>query len=53
MPPSGWVEVRLPIASDRWLARLLIRLGPHARLLEPEGGASGAAELAGKMLANY
>ena len=49
--PFGWVEVRLPVASQRWFDRLLIRLGPTAVVLEPD--THGAAELAAKMLARY
>jgi proteasome accessory factor C len=33
--PDGRIDVRLPVASDRWLARLLIRLGPDAMLVDP------------------
>jgi proteasome accessory factor C len=51
--PSGWVEARLPIASDRWLARLLIRLGPDVRLIEPVTAQVSAAELATRILGNY
>jgi len=32
---DGWVEARLPVSSERWLAKLLIRLGPEAVLSEP------------------
>jgi proteasome accessory factor C len=32
---DGWVEARLPVSGDRWLARLLIRLGPDAVLVDP------------------
>ena len=48
--PRGWVEVRLPVSSDRWLAKLLIRLGPEAVLV---GERSPAAELARRVLDNY
>ena len=34
--PPGWIEVRLPVASERWLAKLLIRLGPNAVTVDPE-----------------
>ena len=47
------VEVVLPVSSDWWLARLLIRLGPHARVLDPPDGARGARELAERILARY
>jgi len=49
--PSGWVEVTLPVASERWLDRLLVRLGPRGRLVEPRS--SAASELADRMLARY
>ena len=51
--PAGWVEVTLPVASERWLARLLIRLGPHARVRAPEGAAAAATELAARILERY
>ena len=49
--PPGWVEVTFPVASERWLNRLLVRLGPRGRLVEPRS--SGASELADRMLARY
>lgn len=49
--PSGWVEVTLPVASERWLDRLLVRLGPRGRLVEPRS--SSASALADRMLARY
>jgi proteasome accessory factor C len=49
---DGWVEVRLPVSSDRWLAKLLLRLGPTAELVEPQGF-GGAAEVARRILAGY
>ncbi len=48
--PPGWVEVRLPVSSDRWLAKLLIRLGPDAVLV---GEPSPAAALARRVLESY
>lgn len=49
----GWLEVRLPVASTRWLSRLLLRLGPRAEVVEPASAAQDAAELAGAVLARY
>lgn len=49
---DGWYEVRLPVSSDRWLAKLLIRLGPTAELVEP-AEFTGAAALAQRILAGY
>ena len=48
--PPGWVEVQLPVSSDRWLAKLLIRLGPDAELV---GDPSPAVELARRVLDSY
>jgi proteasome accessory factor C len=49
---NGWVEARLPVASERWLARLLIRLGPDAVLVEP-ANENPAAAVARSVLARY
>ncbi len=51
--PDGWTEVRLPVASDRWLTRLLIRLGPEALVISPATAARDAAALAATMSARY
>lgn len=32
---DGSVEVRLVVSSERWLQRLLLRLGTHVRVVEP------------------
>ena len=50
--PAGWIEVKLPVSSERWLAKLLIRLGPDAVAVDPEA-ASTAGELARRVLAGY
>jgi proteasome accessory factor C len=49
---DGWVEARLPVASDRWLARLLIRLGPDAVLVDP-ADEHPAVEMARRVLGRY
>jgi proteasome accessory factor C len=51
--PAGWVQVRLPVASQRWLHRLLIRLGQNAVLIEPSSAADEAVALARQLLARY
>ena len=51
--PAGWVEVRLPVTSERWLSRLLIRLGPAAVPVEPSTATDEAAALARRILAGY
>lgn len=47
------VDVVLPVASDWWLSRLLVRLGPDAQVIEPAGADDGARELAARILSNY
>jgi len=49
---DGWAEARLPVSSDRWMAKLLIRLGPDAVLIEP-AGESPAAAIAQRVLDGY
>ncbi len=49
----GWVEVSLPVANNRWLARLLIRLGPDAVVVSPGDAAVEATALASAILAQY
>ena len=48
----GWVEVRLPVSGERWLAKLLIRLGPDAVLVDPAGD-NPAVATARRMLDRY
>lgn len=50
--PAGWVEARLPVSGERWLAKLLIRLGPSARTVDA-ADAEPARALAARMLARY
>lgn len=50
---AGWIDVTLPVASERWLARLLIRLGPNAKLIEPDRLRPAVTTLARRMLARY
>lgn len=47
------LRVRLPVASERWLARLLLRLGPRARVLEPATLAGVGREAAVLVLTRY
>ncbi len=46
-------EVELFVGGDAWLERLLLRLGPDARVLEPEEYRSLAAEAAARVLLRY
>lgn len=54
---SPWVdgrrEVTLAVASDVWFGRLLLRLGPHATVLEPPELAAAGAESARRVLERY
>jgi len=50
---AGWVRVTLPVSSDRWLAKLVIRLGPQVELVEPETAKAAIADIARRMLAAY
>lgn len=49
---DGWVEARLPVSGDRWLAKLLLRLGPAAETVDP-ADAAPARQIAGRILARY
>jgi proteasome accessory factor C len=49
---DGWIEVRLPVSSERWLAKLLIRLGPDVVVVDP-AARRAAADLARRVLARY
>lgn len=50
---DDWRIVTLPVTSERWLARLLLRLGPDAELVEPDELRESAVELARAVLAGY
>jgi len=51
--PQGWIEVEVPVSNERWLARLLIRLGPDVVVRSPKDAARQASNLAARMLARY
>ena len=52
---DGRVRVTLPVTADRWLERLLLRLGPAARVVSaPEGqGEELRAAAAARVLTRY
>lgn len=50
---DGALEVDLQIADPRWLARLVLRLAPHATVLTPEGIATDVARAAREALGHY
>ena len=50
---DGRLEVVVPVASERWLGRALLRLGTTAEVREPEQWTGLAAETAERVLAGY
>ncbi len=53
---GGRLRVTMPAAAPAWLARVLLRLGPHARPVhvdERSGGPGVAADAAARILARY
>lgn len=50
---DGTLEVELAISEPAWLERLLVRLGPEARVLRPESARAAGAAAARRVLARY
>jgi proteasome accessory factor C len=50
---GGWSRVTLPVASEQWLVRTMLRLGPEAELVEPADLRDVVAAAAGRVLARY
>lgn len=50
---DGALEATFPVASDRWLERLLLRLGQDAEVVEPRALRTRAVEVAQRVLARY
>jgi proteasome accessory factor C len=51
--PDGRTEVTLSVASTVWFGRLLLRLGPHAEVLDPPELAEAGREAARHLLSRY
>jgi proteasome accessory factor C len=51
--PDGRLRVRLAIASERWLERLLLRAGPEAEVVDPAGWADLGRVAAARLLERY
>ncbi|MDQ1423498.1 MAG: proteasome accessory factor, partial [Acidimicrobiaceae bacterium] len=51
--PDGRVRVELPVTSERWLSRLLLRVGPDAVVVAPERWRTLAADTAGRLSRPY
>jgi len=50
---DGTMEVVLAVSEPAWLDRLLVRLGPEARVLGPEGSRGAGGDAARRVLARY
>jgi proteasome accessory factor C len=50
---EGMVEVRLPVATERFLERLLVRAGPEARVLDPPEYVDLGRRAAARLLSRY
>ena len=50
---DGRTEVTLAVASTVWFGRLLLRLGPHAQVLDPPELADTGRHAARQLLARY
>lgn len=50
---DGWRLARVPVTSERWLARLLLRLGTDAQVIEPQEYIDLGAVTAAAVLARY
>lgn len=50
---DGWTTVRLPVASEQWLVRTMLRLGPDAELIDPPALRSVVSDAAARVLLRY
>jgi proteasome accessory factor C len=50
---DGSVEARFPVASERWLERLLLRLGDDAEVIEPRRWRTLGRDAAARLLSRY
>jgi proteasome accessory factor C len=50
---DGWIRLRLTAGGTAWLERLLLRLGPQARVVEPESLRVAVRDLACRVLKQY
>jgi proteasome accessory factor C len=50
---GGKVDATFPVASERWLDRLLVRLGNEAEVLAPAAWRGRGADVARRVLARY
>jgi proteasome accessory factor C len=50
---DGWIRLRLTAGGTAWLERLLLRLGPQARVIEPPSLKAAVKDLACRVLERY
>lgn len=50
---KNWVVVTVKVTNERWLQRLLLRLGPNARVVSPSNWTSLASDTARDVRARY
>jgi proteasome accessory factor C len=50
---AGWTRVTLPVASEQWLVKTMLRLGPEAELAEPADLREVVTAAAGRVLDRY
>ena len=53
VPDGDGIVARFAVASERWLERLLLRLGADAEVVEPPQWRSLAGEVASRVLRRY
>jgi len=51
--PDGRLRVRLAVASERWLERVLVRAGAEAEVVEPAAWRTLGRDAAARLLARY
>ena len=50
---AGWTQVTLPVASEQWLVKTMLRLGPEAELVEPADLRDVVTAAAERVLVRY
>ena len=51
--PDGTIELVLAVSEPIWLERLLVRLGPEARVIHPQEARRAGSDAADRVLARY
>jgi proteasome accessory factor C len=50
---DGWVAARLPVVSEPWFTRTMVRLGPDVEVVEPDEFRQAASSATERVLARY